>query len=134
MNFKEYSKIVTSNLEKMINSDESLNEFQELLLNESIGGNAGIYFDKKTGGRYSCACANFHVKNNGKIIRFTNDLCPAKYFNMGFRVVVDPRHPKNNLIVEAHSYDPKLPNKDFKQVIYGTVSIYNSRSDQTKKN
>ena len=40
MNFKEYSKIVTSNLEKMINSDESLNEFQELLLNESIGGNA----------------------------------------------------------------------------------------------
>ena len=115
----------------MICSDKDLSEFQKLLLDENIGGNAGIYVDEGTGERYSCADANFHAKSNGKIIKFTNDFSSVEDFDIGFRVLIDPKHPKGNLIVKTYIVDSRVIPQDLKKVIYGTVSLYNSRNDKS---
>ncbi len=54
-------KIIASNLEKMLGED-----MWGLLLEESMGGNAGKYNEM------SCMAANFYFDEKGEILEFTN--------------------------------------------------------------
>tara|TARA_Y100000310_G_C20677809_1_gene814107 strand:+ start:185 stop:604 length:420 start_codon:yes stop_codon:yes gene_type:complete len=131
--FKNFRRIVRHNIDKMISTFDCISEFHKELLEESIGGNAGEYFDKENGMKYPCAAANFYVKENGEIIKFTNDVRNDFPYKMGFRVIVDLGYPVDAKVVGISNLKNKYIPDDLKRVIVGTVAVYNSKLEELAK-
>ncbi len=128
------SKILEENLEKMLGNDGISSKFHKHLVTESVGGNAGSYFDIDSNKERLCIAGNFHVDEEGRIIEFTNDTCPEGTYSLGFRLVTDNSYAAGySKIVDCYCYSSeKLPSK-LKNVIAGTVMGYNYKVGKTKK-
>ena len=110
---------IGANLEKMLGAG---NEMLKLLMNESIGGNAGYYKGK------SCYAANFHYNGDtGEIDRFTNGPPNRNELHRGtFRLIANV----NNPVIIVGTYLDKRSNRSARAVISKTVFMYNIKTQE----
>ncbi|MBU2589626.1 MAG: hypothetical protein KKF52_00990 [Nanoarchaeota archaeon] len=115
-------EIIEKNLELMRSSKKG--GMSELLCNESLGGNAGVYKN------CSCAGANFYYdKNTGEIIYFGNIQSVPKdivnnYEQHYFRVALDLWKDKTYIV---NFKAPTEASKKAKQTLEETVKEFNSK-------
>ncbi|MBT3836601.1 hypothetical protein HOD05_00460 [Candidatus Woesearchaeota archaeon] len=127
--FQPVDPIVSKNLKLMESVEEG--GLQDLVTQESAGGNAGSFQGKL------CAGANFHFDETGLIHEFTND--PSKkYFEGRFKIktgipsdmrTVDfdnyrEQSNESNKIIRTEYDSPNVP-KEAKIMIELSVKLYN---------
>jgi hypothetical protein len=126
----ERAKVVQENLERMASEEEG--GMENLLLNESLGGNAGQF------GCLPCGGANFRYNaETGRILYFGNSQETPEDIILNsaegiFRVPVDLRISSPVGVLETYLYGGASENA--KKAIEETVLEYNARSGGRIKN